>query len=497
MKTSSHIEQVRVGTRAHWATIAAIAITIVAGVLRLIFLARESLWYDEAISVAIARSDGPTFWHAISSSEANMALYYGLLRLFIGLGQSEVGIRAVSALPGVLTIPVIYALGRRILGQREGLIAAVLLTANTFHIAYSQEARSYSLVVLLVSLSCLFFVRAIEDQTRRDWVWYIVAATLSVYSHFFALLVLGSQWASLAVLPSKRVPWSRFVASAAMMGLLCSPLAIYLLKNGTGGHLAWVSKSTPYSVYSVFSDFAGGGILDAVYLLLWAAGFAFMVRLRDHSRSVFHIWRYALLWMWLLLPVAVSYLLSLRLPMFVNRYLIVCLPPFVLLASVSLARIPSKWVSAGSLTLIVILLSRSVQTYYAFDVKEDWRGVTSYVAARTLSQDAILFYVPVGRLAFDYYVFRGGTSGAATILYPKQIDFDWKKNKDPNVTTFGTLSRQYPRLWLLETHVSGQTMGQKSRALRAALAAGYPNMSENKFRGVDVLLYETDQSFQK
>lgn len=494
MKTSCDVGQSTSTIRTHWAAIiGVIGITIVAAALRFIYLGRESLWYDEVISVALTSSDGPTFWHAICSSEANMAFYYGLLRLFIRPGQSEFVIRSVSALSGVLTVPVIYALGKRIFGEREGLIAAALLTVNTFHIAYSQEARSYSLVVLLVSLSSLFFVRAIEDRSRRDWVWYVATATLSVYSHFFALLVLGSQWVSLAILPRNRVPWSRFVASVAMLACLCSPLAIYLWKHGSGGHLAWVGKPTLHTVYSSFSDFAAGEFCGALYVLLWAAGLAFIVREWHYCRSAFKIWRYAFLWIWFLLPVAVAYLLSLRLPMFVNRYLIVCLPAFVLLGSVSLARIPSNWVCVGAVTIVVILLSRSLGPYYTFDVKEDWRGATSYVVARASPRDAILFYWPVGRLGFDYYVRQ---ARPAAIVYPERVYFD-KKNKEPNITFLENLAPRYRRLWLVETHVSDGNTRAESRTIRAALATNYPKVSQTSFRGVNVFLYKGDRSFQK
>ena len=110
---------------------------------------------DEIVSVAIARLDWGTFWRVVSRSEANMVLYYGLLHFWINLGESEVAVRSISALAGCLVVPVIYSLGRRMFGTRVALISALLLAVNAFHIKFSQEARSYTLVVLLTALSSL------------------------------------------------------------------------------------------------------------------------------------------------------------------------------------------------------------------------------------------------------------------------------------------------------------------------------------------------------
>lgn len=137
-------------------------IMILATLFRLFHLGSESLWLDEIISVAIAHLDWGTFWRVLSRFEANMAFYYGLLHFWIKLSESEVVVRSLSVIAGLLTVPVSYTLGKRMFGTRAGLLSALLLAINTFHIRFSQEARAYALVVLLTSLSSLFFIRAIE-----------------------------------------------------------------------------------------------------------------------------------------------------------------------------------------------------------------------------------------------------------------------------------------------------------------------------------------------
>ncbi len=147
-----------------------VGILILAALLRLLHLGRESLWWDEALTVAIVRLDWEAFWKVLSHSEANMGLYFCLLRLWVNLGESEFVLRSLSALTGVLGVGLVYVLGKRLFDTKVGLIGAALLATNSFHIQYSQEARAYSLMVLLTALSSLFFLRAIEHSSRNEWV---------------------------------------------------------------------------------------------------------------------------------------------------------------------------------------------------------------------------------------------------------------------------------------------------------------------------------------
>src|SRR6202011_1466619 len=101
---------------------------------------------------------------------------------------------------GVALIPVIYLLGKELFKQSVGLLAAVLVALNLFQIQYSQEARAYSLVVLLVTNSSLLFVRFLKQQSTTYWIAYVVVSALAVYAHIFAVLVLGAQVASLIFL---------------------------------------------------------------------------------------------------------------------------------------------------------------------------------------------------------------------------------------------------------------------------------------------------------
>ena len=99
-------------------------ITSVAGVLRTVHLTARGFNFDEGFSVYLARTSAANFKGLVWHSELNMALYYGLLRLWAVLGHSEFVIRTLSILLATATVPVVYFVGKRLFGPRTGLIAA-------------------------------------------------------------------------------------------------------------------------------------------------------------------------------------------------------------------------------------------------------------------------------------------------------------------------------------------------------------------------------------
>src|SRR5271167_1006990 len=107
--------------------------------LRFHDLAAKTFWFDEGVSVGIARLDAYNFLRILWRREANMSLYYLLLRLWLHLGNGEAFIRSLSVIFALATIPVLYYLGARLFDSRTGLFAAALLTVNAYHIRYSQE----------------------------------------------------------------------------------------------------------------------------------------------------------------------------------------------------------------------------------------------------------------------------------------------------------------------------------------------------------------------
>ena len=171
-------------------------------IIRFLYLTRKAFWFDESFSVEVARISWGNFLHLLWWREANMSLYYVLLRIWLQFGYSEFYIRSLSVVISAATIPAIYWLARLLYDRRVALIAAALFTFSAYSIRYSQEARSYALFLLLATLSSGFLIALVREPVRRNRVGYVLISILAVYAHFYALLLLAAHWLSLRWLGS-------------------------------------------------------------------------------------------------------------------------------------------------------------------------------------------------------------------------------------------------------------------------------------------------------
>jgi hypothetical protein len=160
-------------------------------VLRFATLANQSFWLDEAIAIDAARHGFSGLFDALAHTEGNPPLYFGLLdgwmRLF---GGSEAAVRSLSALFGTAAILVAFLIGRRLATARVGVVLAALVAFNPLLVWFSQEARPYSLLVLLSGLSFLFFAEVLEKPGRRALGLWAAASGLALATHYFAALLI-------------------------------------------------------------------------------------------------------------------------------------------------------------------------------------------------------------------------------------------------------------------------------------------------------------------
>jgi hypothetical protein len=164
--------------------------------LRLYRIAYQSVWWDEAYSLHMAR-EGMAVMLGLPGGATQVhwdqpPLYYLLLNLWVGLvGDSEFGLRSLSSVLGVLLLPVVYRVAGRLFDRRTGLAALAVAAFSPVYIVYSQETRVYAVLPLCYLLSIYLFHRLMEageDAPLRLWVALAVVEALSLYLHYFTAL---------------------------------------------------------------------------------------------------------------------------------------------------------------------------------------------------------------------------------------------------------------------------------------------------------------------
>ncbi|HWR13187.1 MAG TPA: glycosyltransferase family 39 protein [Terriglobales bacterium] len=446
-------------------------LALLALVWRFLYIGHESLWIDEAASVGIVRLPWIDFFKVLWRREGNMTLYYLLLRPWVFFGSSEAWIRAVSAVFSAGTVPFVYLIGRELRDRRTGLIASLLFALSPFAVEYAQEARGYSLACLLVTAGSWFLLRGLKSSDVRAWKWWGVSMVLAVYAHFFAALVLLVH----LLYSAKNLPKHR--ALLGKMALALMPIAAFITLKRLG-QLNWVPPLSWSGLTSAFSELAGGA--DLALVLLPMAALAAIIYWGKQANTLF-------LWMWLLVPVGLILLGSFAQPMLAPRFLIICLPPFLLLAATALVSLPRSLV----LAILAVILFFSVRTQFLnwkTDTKDDWRSATSYVLDNSKPSDGILFHQALGRQAFTYYEGREKANNAPMVITPARGDRmtyrDFEAEMEDRVAA--KLEQAPSRLWIvLNRNTPRGTPDEYTRFLLGLVERRY-DCRPQEFRGIEV-----------
>jgi uncharacterized membrane protein len=143
----------------------------------------------------------------VSIESVHPPLFFCLLYGWLGWLQLDNWVWAMRALPalwGVAALAAIYWLNRVAFSARAGLLAAGLMAVSPFAVYLSQEARHYTLPMLLITLALAGLVQIQQQMLVQKppqlsrWLGWAGLNLLGLYTHYFCLLALIAQVAALA-----------------------------------------------------------------------------------------------------------------------------------------------------------------------------------------------------------------------------------------------------------------------------------------------------------
>jgi mannosyltransferase len=223
------------------AVIAVAALTVLAAVLRFYRLGHQGFWFDEGNTALLVHFSPGKMLGLIPQTESTPPLYYCVAWIWARVfGYGETGLRSLSAVCGVLLVPVLYGAGSKLLSRRGGVIAAALAACSPLLIWYSQEARSYEMLALLSGVSLLAFAYARVSPTPRVLVAWVVASAVALATHYYAVLAVVPEACWLLWMFRSRRPVQIAVGVVGLCGLGLIPLAISQHGTGRGD---WISHA--------------------------------------------------------------------------------------------------------------------------------------------------------------------------------------------------------------------------------------------------------------
>ncbi len=426
---------------------------LLAFAIRIHNLDAMSFWHDEGLTPVRAGYDFAKILRneidiqGWATRDTHPPLYY--LVAHVGerlLGGTDFAWRYLPLLFGVLLVPVVFQIGRKIHSDTIGLIAALFAAVNPLQVWYAQEARMYTLAVLLMALASYALWRALAGDRNKKrlvgWLlFYVILAGLAFWTHYtaaFLILGQGILWAWLLWHAGLK-KW--LVGGAVLAFLLTLPLLPLVTSRllSDAPETGYTTVPPWVIVEDVVRGFVFGRTVDHNALLiqvftigLWLLLLAGIV----YRRKAENAWlsRLFLLIYLFATPLGLIVGSALFKPMYLGvRHIMVGSPAlFILLArGASLfwpqpAERHKKW---GMLHSAVAILGITIvlwASHIALDnlyhdirfTKEDYRGMVAYIESHAGANDVVLYHNALLMPLHEHYRTRDDIAVTALPTYP-------------------------------------------------------------------------------
>lgn len=459
--------------------IKAISYILILGLILRLITINQSFWLDEATSGMVVRNYSVgEIMGVFARADFHPPLYYLILKAWSGaVGTGEVGLRLLSVMAGLVTIYVVYLIGKEMGDRSLGILAALLMAVAPLHVYYSQEARMYALAAMWVTIAVYFFIKVCGKSVKQgEWIGFSASLALGLLTDYTVALVLPVFWVA-AWRTQKKRKWRRkFVLAHGLLlaaAVVWWPVLREQLVNGlsvkeTAGQW-WrvLGKTSVKNILLIAVKMMIGRIgFESKWLyglVVLAAGGGYSLILRGAAKR----WKkYRLWWWWLIIPVITGIGIGFFVSILAYFRFLFILPAFCVLVAAGLMEVKEKYF-LPVVAIVLLINFGALATYYKNPrfQREDWRGVVETVAREAEGKRARVVFANEGQMeGYRYY--------------------------SPNVEAKGPggLEEGLDQVWLMRYVWDIFDPGDSVR--KRVEEIGYEKKAEYNFNGVVVWKYE-------
>jgi len=353
--------------------------------LRLFNLNATGLWMDE-IHSAVGTDPDKTLKEVIEYCKTDQPpvfflMLHGWFKIF---PYNDFYGRLLVVLMGSLGIVSMYFLGKEYKNNAVGLMAAFLTSINYMHVDFSRQVRFYPLVFLLSALSYLFYLRVFKKGKKSDFIFYILATSALLNTHYFGLVVFATQFILFVfIILYKKIKDFKFILYSLLSGIIIGLSFVHWLPVVTADlgvsqfHIQPVQWYFPILYYWVY-------FRDIVTCLVCAyLGFLSIQQIylqaKKESLSIESIILIGWIAIGFLIPLLYSWI---RIPMLEYKYSIIVVPSLLVIIASGFDVLKNEKISG--LFVVVLFLSFMINSLFIKSIYfkkpfEEWKEVTQEI----------------------------------------------------------------------------------------------------------------------
>lgn len=398
-------------------TIILFLILIFAFGIRIYNLTFEGLWTDELISIYASNPyislqrmyNVLHFWD--QTPPLYPILFWAWLKVF---GFTEFNARFFSVLGGMLSLVAIYFLIKELYNKSTALIITFILSVTPYHIYFSREVRSYIWAFLILTLLLIFFVKQINNYTKKHNRWaFIALSSLFLYVSYFSFFIhigLVVFIGLIFLLKLKPIQLKNWIIDYIIIGISYLPWLFPFIRILGFHNSDSVSKphfTYLFDMFNIYSASCVGGIL---LLIVYIACFVYFLYYSFYKKNNTYAYVWILFLFFYLFIFILMYLKSATgrniLNGFMYSYVIVLFPVYLILMA-GIVQVLPKYMKILFVMGFLLINSMHFQEWkkYSYHKKlsQPYRDIANYIA-KTKESNVPIFCS--GHYIQEFYFFK-------------------------------------------------------------------------------------------
>ena len=442
-----------------------LAIIALSAIVRLIFVARASIWHDEGYTMMLIKHDVVGIIER-TARDVHPPLYYLVAHAwqFIA-GDSEFAIRGLSVIFGVGTVIVAYFIMRKLFSEKVARLSALFLALGPFLIRYSDEARMYAMATFLIVLATWLLILAVEKNYFKKTQWIIwslygITAAAALYTHYYVVFLIPVHigyviWKQgfLNVLKNRKW-WAGNILAVALFAPWVPSLLAQFTRVQSGFWIPPVDAETLPNTYLQFLAFGSNSLapwIEVIIALAISAAVVAAIVINKKNRG-------SLLFLtaWFAVPLVLVIIISLSRPVYYDRYFTFSAVAFSCLLAATIYSFdkfkPSRYIKPAIIVILCAVFISGIGSVYSAAGWSRMREVGSYVSTNYQTGDAIVSAELYTYFHFSYYnktatetklLSKDALSGygETSLIYDRQDELVVKK--------FDDISSSTNRVWVI------------------------------------------------
>jgi mannosyltransferase len=344
-------------------------------------------------------------------SENNPAFHFFFLHYWIKVfGLSAFSVRFPSLIFSSGISVFLYIIGKKFFNVKTGITAALIFTFSTMHVYFSHEARVYPLFALLTAASLFFYLSCIHSpEEKKNYVFLFFVNLLLIYSHYFGFFIIFIELFSLFFATTYKKIYKNFIFIITGLLLCYIPnIIIFLNRFMVSKEGTWVVPPKLGQAYGFLNLFINNRYNMLVLLIILAASTILLMRkniLTDKIQSLIKNVFLRTILAWFIVPYFLMFILSFKLPMFVDRYILYLTIPYYLFLAILLNSLIDKE-SYKSFAIALFTVSMVLSLNLKPDNNRRLKEVALKIKELKKNNNALFISPSYADLGFTYYYNR-------------------------------------------------------------------------------------------